>query len=95
MKNFADMIGNNIKLNIDAETDFVPTNRGEEKVSSGFNLEAKESEEKVPTMVYMPKEFKKKYDKFIKRYGNRTRSEMIVKMLEHAMDMIEKEDNIK
>lgn len=91
MKNFADMIGSGIKLNIDAETE----NRVEEKVNSGFSIEAKESEEKVPTMVYFPKEFKKKYDKFIKRYGNRNRSEMIVKMLEYAMDVIEKEDATK
>jgi hypothetical protein len=88
MKDFTGKIGNNINLNIDTETED-STKKAE---SDGlFELEEKE-ESKVGTMVYFRKTFLRDYDKFIKRYGDRSRSVVIEKMLEFAMAEIKKQD---
>jgi len=92
MKNFTDIIGNKINLNIDEDREEVQEKKEEEY--SAFKLKIKEKEDKTSVLVYMSKDFLKKYDKFIKKY-NRPRSEMIVEMLQVAMEVIEKEDATK
>ena len=89
MKNFVDKIGNNINLNIDAETEDSTTKLESDGL---FELEAKENEQKVKTLVYFNKQFHKDFEKFRKRFGNRSRSEVIEKMLQFAMAEIKKQD---
>lgn len=84
-KDFKGIIGKDINFGLnDTDADVNKKNIGKAKI----RLKSKEKEDRTSFLVYSTKDFLRKYDKFIKKY-DRTRSEMVVAMLEFAMEELE------